>query len=219
MKLDYVLAFLEGAATFVSPCILPLLPIYLAYFASTRQRKLMNIIGFILGFTLVFVVLGATATSLGHILKINAMLLKKISGAILVLFGLNFIGLIKIQYFERILRFNFNPENLNAARSILFGIVFAFSWSPCAGPLLGAALVLASVQETLLEGILLLFTYSMGLAIPFIVSALIMEKIKIVSRWFCKYQFYINLISGIILIITGSLVFFDKLKYFNTIFF
>lgn len=224
MKVSALLAFTEGVTTFISPCTLPLLPVYIAYMAgdnveSNNLKRFLNIIGFIIGFSLIFIILGATATSLGQLFKENSLIIRKVSGIIMIIFGLSYAGFFRIKFLENTFRINFQPERLNFVKSILFGIVFAFSWSPCAGRLLGVVLLLAASEKTVISGILLLFIYSMGLAIPFILTALLIDKLKRLIRWLTKYQGVINIVSGLVLVAAGVLVFLDKFKYLNTLFF
>lgn len=221
--------FLEGLLTFMSPCILPLLPVYFAYLAGSpsssrpqeqedgKKKLLINSIGFVIGFSLVFTIMGATATTLGQLLLEYEMYLRKASGIIMIIFGFLLMGVLRLKYLETQLQFNFVPENLKFTGSILFGSIFAFSWSPCAGPLLGSALLLAGSSKTVFSGILLLLVYSLGLAIPFILSALLIERANRLLGWIKKKQQYINIVSGLILIAAGLLIYFNKLVYLNSL--
>ena len=222
--MNYLFTFIEGILTFISPCILPMLPIYFLYLAGISQgdvaqanknKLLFNSIGFVIGFTLIFVLLGATVTSIGHFLTGHKDTIRKISGIIMITFGLNFAGIIKLNFlnFEKRLEYKF--IKLNFFRSIIFGMVFGFGWSPCLGAFLGSALALASNSKTVLGGIMLLVVYSMGLAIPFVLSAIVFEKIKGVFKQIQKHSGIINKASGLLLIIAGVLVFMDVLKYIN----
>ena len=249
--IPYVLTFAEGILTFISPCILTMLPVYFMYLAGTSDltgksdesptagiantsdptsvsdesissgtpnstnssRLLINSLGFVTGFTIVFIIFGATAATLGSFLDSNRGLLQKISGAIMVLFGLNFSGILRIGLLNGEKRFNARVDNLRFIGSIIFGIVFGFGWSPCLGTFLGSALMLAGNSETVTQGMLLLMVYSLGLAIPFVVSAAIFENVKGLFGWLKKNSRIINIISGILLIAAGILVFTDNLKY------
>lgn len=221
---SYLLTFIEGLLTFVSPCILPMLPIYLLYLAGSAEgrdstdardkgRLVSNAAGFIIGFTVVFVLLGATVTSLGHFLSNHKELLRKLSGTVMMLFGLNFAGILKLSFLNIEKRFDFKFGRLKFLSSIVFGMVFGFGWTPCLGAFLGSALALASSSGTLLQGMTLLFLYSIGLGIPFIISAVIFSRVKDAFMQLQKHSRLISLISGILLILAGILVFTDSLKY------
>lgn len=222
--ISYVLTFTEGILTFISPCILPMLPIYFIYLTGTtedkntasvpdKNRMLINSIGFVTGFTIVFVLLGATVTSLGSFLENHRILLQKISGLIMIIFGLNFIGILKLSFLNTEKRLHFKFGKMKFLSSIVFGMVFGFGWTPCLGVFLGSALLLAGNSETILQGMLLLLVYSIGLGIPFIVSSIVFEKAKGAFVWLQKHGRIISIISGILLIAAGILVFTDSLKY------
>lgn len=230
--ISYFLTFTEGILTFISPCILPMLPIYFIYLAGTsengndttthnnspaqnKNRMITNAIGFVLGFTIVFVALGATVTSIGHFLVSNRVLLQKISGIVMIIFGLNFIGILKLGFLNGEKRINFKFSQLRFLTSIVFGIVFGFGWTPCLGAFLGSALLLAGSSGTILQGILMLLIYSIGLGIPFIITAILFDKVKGAIGRIQKYSRVISIISGIMLIAAGILVFTDQLKYLS----
>lgn len=223
--MDFVLTFIEGILTFISPCILPMLPIYFLYLAGisegneknslSKNKLLINSVGFVIGFTVIFVLLGATVTTIGQFLTEHKDLLRKISGILMVIFGLNFTGIINLGFLNLEKRLDYKVNKLNFFNSIVFGMVFAFGWSPCLGAFLGSALSLASSSKTVIGGIMLLFIYSMGLAIPFIVSAFIFERAKNIFKQLQKHNRLISIISGLLLIIAGILIFTDTLKYIN----
>lgn len=221
---SYLLTFTEGILTFISPCILPMLPIYFLYLAgesekdvtapSSKKNKLvLNSIGFVIGFTTVFIILGATVTSIGHFLANHRSMLEKISGLIMIVFGLNFAGILKIGFLNVEKRFDFKFNNLWFFSSIIFGMVFGFGWTPCLGAFLGSALLLAGNSKTVLEGTVLLLLYSIGLGIPFILSAIAFEKVKGAFRQIQKHSRVIGIVSGALLIIAGIMVFTGSLKY------
>ena len=226
-KYSYLLTFIEGILTFISPCILPMIPIYFFYMAGItgkdddkarygteyRNRLIMNSLAFVIGFTLVFVALGAAATAIGHFLKDNIDLFRKIGGIVIIIFGLNFLGLFKLNFLNTEKRFNYSFKQLKFFNSIIFGAVFGFGWTPCLGPFLGTALITAGNSETLLQGIILLLLYSAGLGIPFVVTAILFEKLKDVLYKVQNHSRIISIISGIVLILAGILVFTDSLKY------
>ena len=220
--MTYLLTFAEGILTFISPCILSMLPVYLLYLAGTpagpgtsapsgKNRLIVNSLGFVTGFTLVFVSLGAAASMMGTLLQRNRPLLLMISGSFMIIFGLNFMGVLKIDFLNSEKRFAPKVDDLRFWGSVLFGIIFGFGWSPCLGTFLGAALALAGSSETVPEGMLLLLVYSAGLAIPFIVSAAIFENIRTLFAWFSRNGRTIRIISGILLTAAGIWFFKDGL--------
>lgn len=222
----YLLTFTEGVLTFISPCILPMLPIYFSYLAGTsgndktqnaagKSNLLANSFAFVLGFTLVFVALGATVTTLGHFLINNRSLLQKISGLIMMVFGLSFMGILNLKFLNMEKRLDFKFEKLRFFSSVLFGMVFGFGWTPCLGTFLGSALALASSSKTITQGVLLLLVYSIGLGIPFILTSVLFEKVKGAFKLIQKHSRTISIVSGILLVIAGILVFTDSLKYMS----
>lgn len=215
-----MLSFLEGILTFISPCILPMLPIYFFYLAGVAEeedkrpsRLLFNSIAFVIGFTLIFVLLGATATTLGSFLKENIDMLRKISGIIMVILGLNFIGIIQLNFLNVEKHFNYDFKELNFVKSIIFGMVFAFGWTPCVGVFLGSALLLAGSAESIGQGILLLLLYSVGLGLPFILCAILFDAAKNILRGMQKYSRIISILSGLVLLLAGILLFTNNLTY------
>jgi cytochrome c-type biogenesis protein len=211
IAMPYVIAFFEGIITFISPCLLPMLPIYFMYFAgssSETQRKsnvLTNALGFVLGFTLVFVTLGAFAGSIGQFLRSHQIAVNWVSGSLIILFGLNFLGVLPWQFFRGNLKRQ-NVSNLTFWSSILFGMVFSIGWTPCVGAFLGSALLMASQQGSVLKGVLMLLTYSLGLGIPFIISAVLLDQMKTAFQWIKQHYELINKISGFFLILVGLLM-------------
>lgn len=207
--LHYFISFLEGVITFISPCLLPMLPIYISYFAggNTKDTKktFLCSFGFVLGFTIIFVSLGALAGTLGSFLKSYQTLVNLVSGLIVIFFGLNFLGIFNISLFKGINQ-NFKAENLNFFSSIIFGFVFSLGWTPCVGAFLGSALMMASQEGNVLKGMLMLLLYSLGLGIPFIFSAILIHKLKSTFDFIKKNYSIINAISGIFLIIVGLLM-------------
>jgi cytochrome c-type biogenesis protein len=230
MILEYLLSFLEGIITFISPCILPMFPIYVSYFAGTslsqtgdeseiaRKRRVsktvVNSIGFTLGFTLVFVAMGAFAGTIGSLLKQNTTIINIISGIVVVLFGLYFIGLVKIPFLDKNRQIDFKFKNPGFFSSLLFGLVFSIGWTPCVGVFLGSALMLAASQGSAGKGVLLLLTYSLGLSLPFIISAILIDRLKSTFTFIKKHYKAITLVSGIFLIIIGLLMIFGLMGYF-----
>lgn len=208
--MQYVISFLEGIITFISPCLLPMLPIYISYFAGGNEQRsskktLKNAIGFVLGFTLIFVLLGALAGTVGSFLKNYQMVLNIVTGAIVVFFGLNFLGIFKLSIFKGMKRFNTGRE-LGFFSTMLFGMIFSIGWTPCVGAFLGSALMLASQQGETLTGVMMLLAYSLGLGIPFVVSAMLIDRLKTAFNFIKKHYNVINKVCGSILIVVGFLM-------------
>ena len=206
--MQYVISFLEGIITFISPCLLPMLPIYISYFAGGGERStgktLTGASGFVLGFTVVFVAMGALAGTLGSFLNRYQTVVNVISGLVVIVFGLNFMGIIKLNIFQGQMRTDVTPNGFLS--SVLFGIVFSVGWTPCVGAFLGSALILASQQGRVLEGMGMLLAYSVGLGIPFLVSALLIDKLKSTFNWIKSHYGIVNLVSGAMLIFVGVLM-------------
>lgn len=207
--MQYVVTFLEGIITFISPCLLPMLPIYVSYFAGGGERStgktLRGALGFVTGFTMVFVLLGAMAGALGGFLKAHQTAVNIISGLIVIFFGLNFLGVFRLNLF-RASGADVATENMGFFSALVFGLVFAVGWTPCVGAFLGAALMLASQQGRTLEGILLLLVYSLGLGIPFILSAVLIDYLKSAFNWIKRNYSVINKVCGGFLILVGILM-------------
>lgn len=207
--MEYIIAFLEGIITFISPCLLPMLPIYLSYFAGGGQRStgktLKGALGFVTGFTIIFVALGALAGTLGSFLQEYKTAVNIVSGVILVVFGLNFLGVFRLELFRGGNR-QVKTNNMGFFSALLFGMVFSVGWTPCVGAFLGSALLLASQQGHVLEGMGMLFLYSLGLGIPFILSAVLIDYLKTAFGWIKKNYKVINAISGSLLVLIGILM-------------
>ncbi|MBE6984848.1 MAG: cytochrome c biogenesis protein CcdA [Ruminococcaceae bacterium] len=207
--MQYFITFLEGLITFISPCLLPMLPIYVSYFAGgnerTMKKTLKNALGFVLGFTAVFIAMGALAGTLGSFLKEYQTIVNIVTGLIVVFFGLNFLGVFRFDLFKGANR-SAKTGNLNFFSSFLFGIVFSIGWTPCVGAFLGSALMLASQQGQVLTGIGMLLVYSLGLGIPFILSAVLIDKLKSTFHFIKKNYKIINIICGSLLILVGILM-------------
>ena len=206
--MQYFIAFIEGIITFISPCLLPMLPIYVSYFAGGEEndtrRVVSNALGFILGFSVVFVLLGALAGSVGRLLSEYRTVVNVVTGIIIILFGLHFLGLFRLDIFKGM---NLKRrENMGFFSSLLFGIVFSVGWTPCVGAFLGSALLLAANQGHVMEGVLMLSLYSLGLGIPFFISALLIDKLKGAFAVIKKHYKIINAVSGCLLILIGVLM-------------
>ena len=210
--MTYLISFLEGIITFISPCLLPMLPIYISYFAGnaseeegTSARALKNALGFVLGFTIVFVAMGALAGTLGGLVRRYQTAVNLVTGAVVVFFGLNFLGVLRLNLF-RGSRFSMSNRSLGFGSAMLFGIVFSVGWTPCVGAFLGSALMMASQQGKVLTGILMLLCYSLGLGIPFVLSALLIDRLRGAFDFIKRHYRVVNLICGILLIAVGVLM-------------
>lgn len=216
------LLFFEGVLTFISPCILPMFPVFLMYLSNESQKKgkdlILNILGFILGFTLVFVTLGATATALGSLLSQNRVLLQRIGGVVIILFGLHMGGFVRIPLLDYQRGLQMKTETSGFFSALIFGVVFSFGWSPCLGTFLGAALILAADAGTLGIGMFYLFVFSMGLGLPFLLTGILFSKLEQAFHFIKKHYTLITRISGIFLIVVGLLMAFDLFGYYQRFF-
>ena len=205
----YFISFLEGIITFISPCMLPMLPIYISYFAGgsdiSGKKTIKNALGFVLGFTLVFVSMGAFAGMIGGFLNRYKMWVNIVSGLVVGFFGLNFMGIIRLNLFKG-MRGDLSEKELGFFSSLIFGLVFSVGWTPCVGAFLGSALMMASQQGKVTTGIIMLLIYSMGLGIPFVLSAVLIDKLKTTFGFIKKHYGLINTICGIFLVIVGLLM-------------
>ena len=206
--MQYLILFLEGIITFVSPCLLPMLPVYISYFAGGGEKEtgkvIKNALGFILGFTAVFIMMGALAGTFGRFLTDYKTAVNIVTGLIVVFFGLNFLGVFKLNIFKGI---NFSKtKDMGFFSSVLFGLVFSVGWTPCVGAFLGSALMLAANRGSLTEGIMMLLCYSLGLGIPFFISAILIDKLKGAFSFVKRHYNVINAVSGWWLVIVGVLM-------------
>ena len=207
--MEYFVSFLEGVITFVSPCLLPMIPIYVTYFAAGEEQStrtiLKNALGFVLGFTIVFVCMGALAGPIGSFFQQYRIVLNIICGLVVIFFGLYFLGFIKINLFKGV-DSSLTEKNLGFFSALLFGIVFSIGWTPCVGAFLGSALMLASQQASMVTGIIMLLCYSIGLGIPFVISALLIDKLKGAFDVIKRHYDTINKICGWLLVAIGILM-------------
>ena len=207
--MQYLISFLEGIITFISPCLLPMLPIYISYFAGGGERStrktLLNASGFVLGFTLVFVAMGALAGTLGSFLTRYQVWVNLIGGGIVILFGLNYMGVLNFNLF-RGSRGTLKQEDMGFFSALVFGIIFSVGWTPCVGAFLGSALMLASQQGHVLEGMGMLLCYSLGLGIPFLMSAVLIDKLKGAFNWIKAHYDIVNKVCGGALVLVGILM-------------
>ena len=216
---EIIIAFGAGLVSFLSPCVLPLIPGYISYISGSSineliERKNVNLIPIILftvGFSIVFIIFGAASTFLGQVLLQNSYELRIAAGIIIVILSLHIIGIINLKFLNYEKRIQ-TKTNTNFYSPILIGMAFAFGWTPCIGPILGSILVLAATEDSINKGILLLISYSLGLALPFILSGYLIQKFLIFSKNFKKNINLISKIGGIILLITGVLILTNQLQ-------
>lgn len=207
--MQYVILFLEGVITFISPCLLPMLPIYISYFAGGEERSMgktvKGALGFVTGFTVIFTAMGALAGTVGSFLTRYQTAVNIITGLIVVFFGLCYLGVFKFSIFKGSSR-EMDTKITGFFPAMLFGMIFSIGWTPCVGAFLGSALLLASQQGHVLEGTLMLLVFSLGLGIPFILSAVLIDYLKTTFNWIKKHYRIINIISGCLLILIGIMM-------------
>jgi cytochrome c-type biogenesis protein len=217
----YFLSFFAGFVSFLSPCVLPLIPGYISFINGTTlenlEDKKKNFIFketllFTLGFSVVFISLGATATFFGSLIFKYSTIFTYFVGIVIIFFSLNMIGILQLRLLNQELKYHFHNQITKPYMSFLVGIGFGFGWSPCIGPILGSVLALASLETTIAKGIILLSIYSIGLAIPFILSGLFITKFLIFSKKTRMHIIKIQKISGYILLVTGVLIVTGKLQ-------
>jgi cytochrome c-type biogenesis protein len=217
----YFLSFFAGIISFLSPCVLPLIPGYISFINGTTleglEDKKKNFIFretllFSVGFSIVFISLGATATMFGSLMLEYSRIFTFIVGIIIIFFSLNMIGLLQFRLLNQDLKYHFHNQITKPYMSLLVGVGFGFGWSPCIGPILGSVLALASLETTLMKGIILLSIYSIGLAVPFILSGLYITKFLVFSKKTRMHIVKIQKISGYILLVTGVLIVTGKLQ-------
>ena len=207
--MQYIIAFLEGIITFISPCLLPMLPIYLSYFAGGGERStaktLKGALGFVTGFTAIFVAMGALAGTVGSFVREYRVIVNIVCGLIVIFFGLNFLGVFKLNLFRGGNR-TVKTGEMSFFSALLFGVVFSIGWTPCVGAFLGSALMLAAQQGHMGEGMLMLLAYWLGLGIPFVLSAVLIDYLKGAFQWIKKHYTVINAVCGCLLILIGILM-------------
>jgi cytochrome c-type biogenesis protein len=205
------LAFIAGILSFLSPCVLPLVPSYLAYVggsgaSAAKSVAIRNSLFFILGFSLIFIGLGASASALGSFLREYRSQLMLVGGVIVVLFGLIMLGIFKLPFLYRDTRFQFKGDSSTPWGALLMGMAFAAGWTPCIGPMLGGILAQAGTSETLGQGVLLLMVYALGLGVPFFLAALVTDRFLKFSAHFRKYLPWVERSAGALLIIAGVMM-------------
>ena len=206
------IAFLAGLISFLSPCVLPLIPGYISYISGTSFDKLVEkkknlivikTIFFTLGFSFVFIALGSTASFIGKFFLVNSNIFRIIAGIVIILFSLQLIGIINFSFMSKDIRIFTNQYSNNLAFPVLVGTAFGFGWTPCIGPILGSIITMAALEESIGKGILLLSFYSLGLAIPFVISGVLIDKFLLFSKSFKKYTSTTTKAGGVILLLTG----------------
>ena len=217
-------AFAAGFLSFVSPCVLPLIPGYVSFVSgltleemrgdtavtNARRQVLIASLWFVLGFSLVFIALGATASVIGKVILKNQPILSKVAGAILVVLGLHTMGVFRLRFLESEKRVHTQSKPRGPLGAVLVGVAFAFGWTPCIGPILGGILTIAGSRETVAEGVQLLAVYSMGLGIPFLLTAMAINQFFAASARIRKYYHAIEIISGALIVVIGLLIFFNQ---------
>lgn len=207
--MQYFIAFLEGIITFISPCLLPLLPVYISFFAGGEERTvvrtLKNALGFVVGFTTIFVMMGALAGTVGGFLQRYRTVVNLVTGLIVVFFGFHFLGVLRVNLF-RGMKYSPGEDKLGFFPSMLFGMVFSVGWTPCVGVFLGSALMLASQQGKAFTGVLMLLAYSLGLGIPYVASAVLIDRLKGAFQFIKRNYKVINMICGVFLVLVGILM-------------
>ena len=221
MTITLPIAFFAGLISFLSPCVLPLIPGYISYISGSSLDKLIEgknnlviikTIFFTLGFSLVFVSLGSTASYLGKFFLHNSVILRIVAGIIIIFFSLQFIGIINFKFMNKDVRIFTNKYSNSLTFPLLVGAAFGFGWTPCIGPILGSILALAAIEENINKSVLLLSSYSLGLAIPFIISGILINKFLFFSRGLRKYILTITKIGGGILLLTGIAILTGQLQ-------
>ena len=207
--MQYLISFLEGVITFISPCLLPMLPVYVSYFAGGGERStgktLKASLGFVAGFSLTFIALGTLAGTVGGFLRSHQTAVNLVSGLAVIFFGLNFLGILRLNLFRGSSR-RMETGDMGFFSALVFGLVFSVGWTPCVGAFLGSALMLASQQGQALTGMLMLLAYSLGLGIPFVISALLIDYLKSAFDWIKRNYRIINTVCGWLLVLMGLLM-------------
>ena len=230
LDVTFIGALIAGFLSFLSPCVLPLVPPYLCFLGGTTFDQLtgedetpshvyrtvvLSAVAFVLGFTTVFVILGATATAAGQLLLANLPLLSKIAGVIIIIAGLHFLGLIHLPFLHREARYHADARPAGLIGAYVIGLAFAFGWTPCIGPILGAVLTQAESEATLGRGVTLLFAYSLGLGVPFVYTGLAFGRMTAVFSWVRGHFRLINLVSGLALTLFGVLLLTDNVTWLS----
>jgi cytochrome c-type biogenesis protein len=231
MNVTYFGALLAGLLSFLSPCVLPLVPPYLCFLGGTTFDQLtgedetpshvyttvvMSSVAFVLGFTTVFVILGATATAAGQLLAANLPLLAKIAGVVIIIAGLHFLGVIHLPILHREARYHADSRPAGLVGAYVIGLAFAFGWTPCIGPVLGAILAVAAGEDSVRQGVSLLFVYSLGLGIPFVIAAIAIRPFLSTMQRFKKHLGTVEKVLGGFLVLTGILFLTDAMTLISS---
>ncbi len=228
-NLSYSAALIAGLLSFFSPCILPLIPAYFSFItglsldeltenkAETRRKVILSTVFYVAGFSFIFILFGASASFLGGIASQYAWIIRYLGGGIVIVFGLHLLGIINIKalHFEK--RLHVQEKPLHLMGTFVIGMAFGAGWSPCIGPMLGSILIVAGNQNTILKGVLLLAVYSAGLALPFLILSFFIHSILDIMKRATKLINIINKVSGILLIVIGLLLIFDKFRLLGTL--
>jgi len=221
MNTTLSIAFLAGLISFLSPCVLPLIPGYISYISGTsfneikkKEKNLIVIktISFTLGFSFVFIALGSTASFIGKFFLVNSNIFRIVAGLIIIFFSLHLIGIINFNFMNKNIKIFTNQQSNSLAFPLIVGATFGFGWTPCIGPILGSILTLAAIEANINKSILLLSSYSLGLAIPFIISGILIDRFLLFSKNFRKHTLIITKIGGIILLLTGAAILTNQLQ-------
>jgi cytochrome c-type biogenesis protein len=222
MEVTYVAALVAGVLSFISPCVLPLIPGYISFVsgvsleemrgggarpASSRRQVVVTSLAFILGFSLVFIAFGASASAIGQFVMRNLPMLGKVAGVVIVIFGLHTMGVFRLPFLEMEKRAHAQARPAGLLGAMLVGVAFAFGWTPCIGPILAGILAVAGSRETVMEGVVLLAVYSAGLAIPFLLTSLAIDRFFSLTARIRKHYHTIEVISGGLLVVIGVLIF------------
>jgi cytochrome c-type biogenesis protein len=235
-NITFIGAFIAGLLSFLSPCVLPLIPSYITYITGlsfndlqaehpshqVRRQIIIHSLLFIAGFTCVFILLGASATYVGGFLQQHMTAIRRLGGVLIILFGIHLTGIFPIHFLLGEKRFTLHRKPTGYAGSFLVGVAFSAGWTPCIGPILASILMVAATEETVAYGIILLLAYSMGLAIPFFLAALAMHQFLVAFNRFKKYIRIFEIVTGVFLIVVGIMVFGNYLavlsRYFTMMF-
>lgn len=231
---SFLAAFGAGVLSFISPCVLPLVPGYISFVsgvsfdqmqsadaasrAATRRQMLITSLAFVLGFSLVFICLGASATAIGHLLRHQKTILERIAGVVIVIFGLHLSGIFRIKWLDKDTRVQTSGRPASPIGAFLVGLAFAFGWTPCIGPILGGILAIAGSKNSVGEGVGLLAVYSAGLGIPFLVTSLAIDRFFVASKRIRKYYKPIEIASGALLVVLGVLIFTNRFTVLSNYF-
>lgn len=216
--MQYFITFLEGFISFISPCMLPMLPLYISYFAGNADKKhktLFRALAFVLGFTVVFTLLGLFAGTLGQLLARYQKVVNIVSGALVIVFGLNYLEVIRLPFFKGM---QGGHSITSVFSAFLFGVIYSVSLTPCVGAFLGSALMMASSTGGAVTGTLLLLTYSLGLGVPFLVSAVLIDKLNTVFGIIKRHYRVVNIVCGVFLIVVGLAMMFGLLNALLSVF-